>query len=441
MSRPAITPVHRETPLGLEELFISTTDRKGIIRMSNAVFVRVSGWTEDELFGQAHNIVRHPDMPRAVFRVFWEYLEAGRPIAAYVKNLSRDGSYYWVMAIAIPYEEGFLSVRLKPTSPLLATAQEIYRDVLAREAEVEGGDVRNRKAAVAAGHERLLERLADAGYGSYDAFMRAALPAEVAAREATLAAAPAEATADPIGAACARTQALLAGMSANLGAYSELSGTLGRKSAFVEQLADDVRLFSLNALLAASQLTEGAALEAVADLMRSRSDAATPVIRELSGEIVATVELLSEMGFRMAAAKLQSEMMAAFLAEHTDDRAALDAQLRLLAAAVGDAIEELCVSLATLDEHLRAVVARTAALRRELQVIRALEVNGRVEAARASDADAVQVLFQTIGKQVADAQDEIAEFDQVEVVIRSRDAANERDARESAVRLREVVAA
>ena len=83
------------------------------------------------------------------------------------------------MAIAIPVPDGYLSVRLKPTSPLFALAQEIYADVLAVEQAAEGGDVRERKASIEAGAERLTARLAAAGHESYESFMRAAFTAEV----------------------------------------------------------------------------------------------------------------------------------------------------------------------------------------------------------------------------------------------------------------------
>ena len=83
-------------------VFFSLTDRRGFIEACNDVFVRISGYTTAELTGQPHNIIRHPDMPRSVFQLFWEYLRNGQPVAAYVKNLAADGRYYWVLALAGP---------------------------------------------------------------------------------------------------------------------------------------------------------------------------------------------------------------------------------------------------------------------------------------------------------------------------------------------------
>jgi hypothetical protein len=88
MSRPAISPRDQERPFGDDELFFSTTDRKGIISSANDVFVRVSGHPRDALIGSAHNIIRHPDMPRAGCKLLWDHLGAGGPFAGYVKNLA-----------------------------------------------------------------------------------------------------------------------------------------------------------------------------------------------------------------------------------------------------------------------------------------------------------------------------------------------------------------
>ena len=116
-------PIDRESELAVDELFISVTDRKGIIRLGNDVFVRVSKFAREELVGQPHNVIRHPDMPRCVFQALWDFLAAGKSVAAYVKNKAKDGSYYWVMAVVVPARDGYASVRLKPTTPLLAKVE------------------------------------------------------------------------------------------------------------------------------------------------------------------------------------------------------------------------------------------------------------------------------------------------------------------------------
>src|SRR4051812_27090860 len=94
-----ITPRDVESPFGIEELFYSTTDRKGVILHGNDVFVRVSKHARERLVGSPHNIIRHPDMPRAAFRLVWETILSGSPVVAYVKNMAANGDYYWVTAL------------------------------------------------------------------------------------------------------------------------------------------------------------------------------------------------------------------------------------------------------------------------------------------------------------------------------------------------------
>ena len=419
MTRPR--PIDRERPFALDELFISTTDRKGIIRLSNRVFVRISGYEGDELVGRPHNVVRHPDMPRAVFRVFWDFLGDDRPIAAYVKNLARDGAYYWVMAIAVPAGDGYLSVRLKPTSPLFETAQAIYAEVRAVEERVEAGDPRNRKRAIEAGVERLGELLTAAGFDSYESFMRAALVAEVTSRETQLGdsgtrAEPSDPRLAAILDAADGANRFLHGMVGDLARYSELSEQLADKSRFVRELAAEVRLFSINALLAAARLADGATLAAVAGLMRARSDAAAPAIGALGEDIDGALTLLRDMGFRIAAGKLQTEMIGEFVTELAEDGGEAIAQLDLLAGALEDAVDRLSEAREALDARLVAVSSHAGHVRRHLNVFRALEVNGRVEAARAADAADVRELFRSIGDQVGEARSQIESFGGVDAL-------------------------
>jgi hypothetical protein len=449
-----ILPTNRESPFAAEELFFSTTDPKGIIRASNEVFVRVSRHPREALDGHAHNRVRHPDMPRAVFSVFWDALNAGRPIAAYVKNLAADGSWYWVMASVVPVAGGFLSVRLKPSTAYLTAAQAVYVRLLEAEAEVEGGDVRRRKAAITASVELLPQLLAQEGFASYEAFMNVALPAEVTAREALLGTTARQrlgrppTVADPDLVAllerCAATHDFLDHLVANLEQFAALNRTLEDKSRFVSDLADSIRLFSLNALVASTRLgADGAALGAVAGLMRSRSDSAGPIIAGLSHEITGAVDLLGDMGFRIAATKLQTEMLMDFTHELMagDVDAHVAAELAPLAGAMADGTEGLLASLTALNGHLGAVMQHVGALTGDLNQLRALEVNGRIEAAKAGESGNVKSLFATIGEQVGAARLEMTGFDGVATVIRRRDAGAQALVLEHVGAVRERVAA
>ena len=94
MNKP--TPIDEEIQLDPKRYIVSETDAKGKITYVNDYFMEVSGYTEDELIGKPHSIVRHPDMPKVVFKLLWETIKQGKNINAVVKNLAKDGRYYWI---------------------------------------------------------------------------------------------------------------------------------------------------------------------------------------------------------------------------------------------------------------------------------------------------------------------------------------------------------
>jgi PAS domain S-box-containing protein len=91
------TPIDREIKLDPSKVIMSKTDEKGIIEYANDYFMEICKYEEYELMGQPHNVIRHPDMPKVVFKLLWERLYKGENIHAIVKNLAKDGSYYWVL--------------------------------------------------------------------------------------------------------------------------------------------------------------------------------------------------------------------------------------------------------------------------------------------------------------------------------------------------------
>ena len=121
------------------EVIVSKTDTKGRITYGNDIFIKISGYEEHELLGAPHNILRHPDMPRVIFKLLWETIQAGEEINAYVKNLSKDGSYYWVLANVTPSFDkdnriiGYFSVRRVPSKDALEIIKPLYSHLLSLE--------------------------------------------------------------------------------------------------------------------------------------------------------------------------------------------------------------------------------------------------------------------------------------------------------------------
>lgn len=108
-----------ETPFPDGRLIVSSTDPDGIITHVNQSFVEMSGYSEEELMGKPHYILRHPDMPAVAFKDLWDTVHKGEKWHGYVKNLRKDGGYYWVLATVIPNIRdgkitGYTSVRRKP---------------------------------------------------------------------------------------------------------------------------------------------------------------------------------------------------------------------------------------------------------------------------------------------------------------------------------------
>ncbi len=113
---------------------VSKTDLMGTITYVNPYFVEVSGFSEEELIGAPHNLVRHPDMPPEAFADMWQTLKAGLPWTAMVKNRRKNGDFYWVVANVTPVIEsgratGYMSVRSKPTRAQITVAERLYRDI------------------------------------------------------------------------------------------------------------------------------------------------------------------------------------------------------------------------------------------------------------------------------------------------------------------------
>ena len=123
---------NREVPVKENQFIVSSTNRTGVITHVNDAFITISGFEPDELLGQAHNLVRHPDMPQAAFSMLWDRLKSGKPWIGIVKNRCKDGSFYWVDAFVTPLRDnneviGFESVRVKPEPDVVRRAEQAYQ--------------------------------------------------------------------------------------------------------------------------------------------------------------------------------------------------------------------------------------------------------------------------------------------------------------------------
>jgi PAS domain S-box-containing protein len=166
----AITPTAVERVVREDDFIVSMTDAKGRITYGNRIFIEFSGYAEAELLGSQQNIIRHPDMPRAIFKLLWERIQGKSECFAYVKNMSKDGGFYWVFANVLPTFDavgnitGYISVRRKPKLSGVTTVTGLYATMLEAEKQADAAN------AIAASTQILNDLLNEKGL-SYDEYI------------------------------------------------------------------------------------------------------------------------------------------------------------------------------------------------------------------------------------------------------------------------------
>ena len=174
-----VAPTGVERTFASDEIIVSKTDLKGFLTYTNDVFLRISAYSEEEVIGKPHNVICHPDMPRCVFRLLWQTIDAGDELFAYVVNLAGDGAHYWVLAHVTPSYDGggrvvgHHSNRRLPDPGAVEVVAALY-------AELRGEERRHRDPSegMAASAALLAQRLEEAGM-TYDEYVWSLTPVEV----------------------------------------------------------------------------------------------------------------------------------------------------------------------------------------------------------------------------------------------------------------------
>ena len=172
------TATTADSRLRIEDLIFSRTDDRGVIQSGNDAFQQVSLYSWDRLVGAPHKIIRHGDMPKGVFYMLWETIKAGEPMGAYVQNLAEDGTSYWVFSTVLPLEDGYISLRLKPSGKYFTQIIPVYETVRAAE---RAGQLTPQQSA-----EKIVEAVRSLGFADYPEFMSFALRDEAWSRDGLL---------------------------------------------------------------------------------------------------------------------------------------------------------------------------------------------------------------------------------------------------------------
>ena len=396
------TPKDQEARFLLDELFFSTTDAKGVITFGNDLFVRVSGYSPAGLLGKPHNLIRHPDMPRAVFRLFWEYLQAGRSVVAYVKNLAADGSYYWVCAMVAPIADGYLSIRLKPSAPFFAAIRTLYGELLSIESAAEDRQSGMEQAGAELG--KAVRRL---GYDNYGQLMEEILISEVQSRK-QLMGAPSGTAQDALAgsgdlaelsAHCGSLTRHVDDLFSRLGAFMELQKALADKTAFIRRLGRGLQYLSLNAQVqSAGLLEDGVTLQVIAgqmsDSARSVCGAADKVCEDMAGAMGA----LRSAAAQIAMSDLSVETMRHFLSELASavNQTGTRQRIAQLAEVVEANLSATCAQMTGAADRVMQLDQRLDQFLRGIRTLQILRVTGKVEAVRCREADGVSRIFNDV---------------------------------------------
>lgn len=381
-------PSSGEAPFGVDEIFYSRTDSRGVIRSGNEVFRRVSDYGWEQMIGAPHRLVRHPDMPKGVFWLLWDRIKRGRITGAYVKNRTRDGLHYWVFAVITPLDGGYLSVRIKPGSKIFDRAQALYADLIARES---GG------LSPADSASALLSALGEDGFNGYDDFMACALASEISARDKSL-----DRPRPPRLEDLTRINSLL---------REALRQKFSLLSAF-----DDIRAIPTNLHIVASRLkVYGGPVSTIAENYRLMSTDVTRRLQEVAhqGEpgdpggagvgrdgLQSTV---SEALFLTGAAHLMSELSATCATEPGDSPFDADEEAARLVALDDDFRRRAVLSLAGVGRAAATLAGTCEELKRLMLGLDSIRVLCRVEAGRMSGgAEGLQAIIMTLDRFHAD---------------------------------------
>ncbi len=375
-----VEPKGHEHVVGIDEVFFSTTDRKGIIELANSIFVRLSHYDHDELVGAPHNIIRHPDMPGGAFKHVWDQLESGKTACAYVKNLAKDGGLYWVFATIMPVGDKYLSVRMSPCVAALKDASDgLYNAVRPEELKARE-DGASRDQAATTGAALITEGLAGLGIPDFDALALAALPAEVSAHEEQGSGLPWRPDASgPLATLLETMHAIDADTTdlvLRLAEYDEVATQVQQANAAAGPTLDQ-----LNGLLAPA--TEGAAavgedmpeLTAAAEAMTARTERAGTLLAEVTERLTALQASIRRLRFRISMLRLHNVQVGRFSAELIDGASTPDAgdSIRLLCTALGEGatrlgedIEQTHSALLAISDQIYPAVKEVDGFRRQL---------------------------------------------------------------------------
>lgn len=379
-------PIDMEITLGYDEMLFSHTDKKGSILFGNEVFVRLSEFELPELIGKPHNIIRHPDMPRVIFRLFWQELLAGNSIIAYVKNRSKSGRHYWVLAMGLPCQ-GFLSIRIRPGSDLFKKIQMVYKQLLSIE----------KSGGMDAAAQFLTTELAGLGYTTYTDFMTDALISEIFNRESKYSGNP------------QATEQI-----SQIETIWKLSQTLSARTQHINDMFSRIHFYCLNLTIKSTKYgKDGDGISVISTVFQQRGDEIIAIFKTFAADHAQFNTLLNSIRLALGCNILQCQMTEYFNKEASNSEEYKKILTEISTS--GPAIERARTELGQLNRIFTQFKTNSIKLKQGFLALKIIRLNSRVETAALPDGGAqVQSIVDEISKFLLDAS---AEIDAIEADI------------------------
>lgn len=350
-----------ESLFTLDEIFFSRTNEKGIINSGNSIFQRVSEYSWEELLNKPHNLIRHSDMPKGVFYLFWQIVKSGAPISAYVKNRSKTGKYYWVFALALPISDGYLSIRIKPSSTFLKVIETEYTKLVQLE--------KNKNLSPKESSEILLADLKALGFLDYHSFMVVTLKAELESRQKSL-------QRSPILVLTKLDEVLSSGQQLQMKAQEILKAYNANARV---PLNLEIKTTSIG--------NDGAPLGVVASKYESMAKDIRTEILEFVKSSETTMSRISQAQFSVCMAWLESEVYALFSSDANSGPVDIQRELQILSQIRNDGITGVIQSLKQVENEFSGFEIKCASLKTASTGLEIVRLTGKIEVSKINDRD------------------------------------------------------
>jgi len=407
----------QEAKFDLSELFFSITKTDSTILSGNETFVRISGYERDEIIGQFHNIIRHPDMPHVVFKTFWDFLNAGKSVAAYVKNRTKEGGYYWVFAVVFPLRERYVSIRIKPNAQLFDSVKGLYAQLLESQESLDMQE----------SEQQLLEALKSLGYRDYEHFMNEALVEELLIRKKLFL--ECEAKDDSFcskselelkieGLYCSSKKMLerYAKWFEKIEGFGKIKSLFEEKSLVLSSLARDIVFLSINASVASYRVdTYGETFGVLASDIRVNAKENDILIVQIDALSQSLSESLNEVIFLVSSISLQMEMITYFIRElFENNNEELTQNVSFLFELVHVYNKKLSELVLVIEKTIQKSILHLNTLEGQIMYLGYIQIYGIIESARSNDeSSGFTEIFLQLKSLIANTAQEVSDMKQV----------------------------